>query len=162
MQFLYATIKSPFSFLFYSVSDMGNKTWKHVILELEQGFITGATCHRVISNMMRCFLVMDNRWTHSSSDFTMAVLQGQLRGFALLSKDLQSCGSCCSADWALCLFTVLFLEGAPVTQPFTSTGHKWPCWTPHCIFRNQHRLWSTAKMPGTKGKWSETKKNWFV
>lgn len=79
----------------------------------------------------KCFLVTDNRWTHSSSWFTMAVLQGQLWGFAWLSKDLQSCGPCCSADGALCLFVALFLEEAPLTEPFTSTGHKWPSWTPH-------------------------------
>lgn len=97
-------------------------------------------------------LVIDR---HSSSGLTMAVLQSQLWGFAWLSKDLQNCGACCSADGALCLFMVLFLEGAPVTEPFTSMDHKWPSWTPHIALRfekKEHRLWSTAKMPGTKGK----------
>lgn len=58
-----------------------------------------------------------------------------------------------AADGALCLFGALFPEGAPMAAAFTSASHKCAMGTTQvtAFSKRVQRLWSTAKMPGTKG-----------
>ena len=53
-----------------------------------------------------------------------------LRGFAW-AQQRSSERSSCAADGALCLFRMVFLEGAPVTGAFSTQSHKWASWAPH-------------------------------
>ena len=80
--------------------------------------------------MSSLLLITSHCWSSQSHNSGIRKYGRVLRGFAW-AQQRPSERSSRAADGALCLFRMVFLEGAPVTGAFSTQSHKWTSWAPH-------------------------------